>query len=150
MENLFSFFTDTGTTEASINIRSQMITFGLEMFKENPIWGYGIDNYKILYGVSYYAEAYSHNNLIELLVGVGIVGAFLYYYSNLVVIKNLYFINKSLNYNTIYYTIFSIIISYLLLGTSLVYYDSKHFSIILALGCIAGKLKKTNHKHYKN
>lgn len=149
MENLFSFFTDAGTTEASMNVRSQMITFGLEMFKSNPFWGYGIDNYRTLFGIAYFSEAYSHNNFVELLVGVGVLGAFLYYYSNIVVIKELYAISKSREYNTLYYTIFAIIIGYLLLGTSLVYYDSKHFSIILALGCVASHLKHTNLRTVK-
>ena len=149
MENLFSFFTENGTAEVSLNTRSQMISFGFEMFKSNPLWGYGIDNYRMLFGIEFYTQAYSHNNFIELLVGVGVIGTLLYYYSNLVVVRELYAIKKEREYNTLYYTLFAIIIGYLFLGISLVYYDSKHFSIILALGSVASRLKSTSNKRSK-
>lgn len=141
MEGLISFITNTGTVDTSIETRSVMLSFGIEAFKERPFLGYGIDNYRVLFGLDYFTPMYSHNNFIELLVGVGIIGAFTYYLSNIIVLKKIFMVNKNKKYITLYYTLMAIIISYLFLGFSLVYFDSKHFTILLALGSVVYRLK---------
>lgn len=52
---------------------------GLLVFTDNPIFGIGINNFRELFG------KYAHNNYIELLVDVGIVG-FVFFYSTYVLI----------------------------------------------------------------
>lgn len=131
MENMFSFLTGEGTDEASLNIRYSMAQVGMELFKNKPIMGYGIDNYRFLY-----AGTYSHNNFIELMVGTGIFGVFIYYLAHLLVIKDLFHISKSKKLETLCFTFITIILSYIVLSPSLVYYDSKHFSILLVLASV--------------
>jgi len=127
-ENLFDFIKGEGTKEGSINIRSNMINAGLELFINKPLFGYGIDNYRHLY-----SGTYSHNNYIELLVGTGLVGASVYYLTHIIVIKDLYNFSKKTIYKIPCYTFLAIIISYMILAASLVCYDAKLFSIILTI-----------------
>lgn len=55
---------------------------GLEWFVKKPWFGYGLDGFRAMYanvyGVSQTAY-YAHNNFIELLVDLGLVGFVLYY-----------------------------------------------------------------------
>lgn len=56
-------------------MRLTMILFGIQKFKESPLIGYGLDSFRWL-GLY---ETYSHSNIIEILVDLGIVGAVFYY-----------------------------------------------------------------------
>src|SRR5690606_29786498 len=46
---------------------------GWEAFKKKPILGYGVNSFRYYYGL------YSHNNFIELLFGLGLIGFLTYY-----------------------------------------------------------------------
>ncbi len=59
--------------EKSTLERKEYIEKGLEMFFNHPFGGIGIDTFRYYYG------GYSHNNFVELLLGVGLVGELLYY-----------------------------------------------------------------------
>ncbi|RAS99036.1 hypothetical protein A6E22_25100, partial [Bacillus cereus] len=86
MEHLFSYILGKGANEGSINIRANMIDMGLDWFQERPITGYGIDNFRSLYGIEAIGGefTYSHNNLVELLVGIGVIGTFLFYLTHFI------------------------------------------------------------------
>lgn len=131
IENLFSFLFDGGTKENSMNMRAYMAKFGFDLFKENPFLGYGINNYRILFNENCGLSTYSHNNFIELMIGTGILGVLVYYLIHIVVLKDLLKIKQSENYLNVNYVFIAIISSYIILAPSLVYYDSKHFSILL-------------------
>lgn len=73
LERLESYLSVTGNT--SDNLRAELIRFGLELFMENPFLGYGLNNYQLFH----WSGAYSHNNYIEVLVSLGIVGFVIYY-----------------------------------------------------------------------
>lgn len=142
LENLIAFF-GSGTTEGSINIRSNMIKQGLSWFKESPIFGYGLNNYRVLNKNETGIDLYSHNNLIELLIGIGVFGALVFYLLHIIVVINL--VKISGNTNQFLKTIFvSIILSYIFLTVGLVYYDNKHFSIIIAISSIIPTLIQRN------
>ena len=70
----------------SSEARYLLIEYGLEMFKEKPIFGTGLDSYRLLTPLSGY---YAHNNFIELLVDGGIVGFGLYYWFPCLIIISL-------------------------------------------------------------
>ncbi|QGH36259.1 hypothetical protein GI584_20415 [Gracilibacillus salitolerans] len=150
VENLISFIIEDSNEEASINVRNQLTSFGLEMFKDQPLTGYGIDNYKYLLSSYGGGNFYSHNNFIELLVGTGILGVLVFYLLHFVVLKDLFKTAKNNKYKTICYTFIAIIISYIVMSIGLVYYNSKHFSILLAVGSIISRVivvesrRKTN------
>lgn len=64
-----------GEETASDRARQSMIEFGLELFRQRPIHGFGLDNFRALY----IGRTYSHNNYIELLASGGIIALVLYY-----------------------------------------------------------------------
>ncbi len=74
------------TYNASDIIRSNLVEFGIELFKQHPIKGVGIANYELLniYGI------YSHSNYIEMLANVGIIGFILFYLPYVDSIKHLF------------------------------------------------------------
>lgn len=144
MEDLLAFLSGAGTTEGSINERALMIKFGFQMFKNKPLTGYGIDNFRILFGRVYGNWTYSHNNYIELMVDTGLLGVVFYYLTHLVVVKELIRTSKIALNKNICYVFISIIISYTFLSSSLVYYDSKYFSILIVLASCAIKLSQFN------
>ena len=67
-----------GRIESDI-LRQVMIDIGMEGFMESPLVGYGLDSFK------YYNQSitgrfyYAHNNYVELLYDLGLVGFVLYY-----------------------------------------------------------------------
>lgn len=72
-DRLMSFF--VGEYNASDAYRVKLIDAGWELFKEKPIFGYGISNFSRVSGLG----SYAHNNFIEVAVSTGIVG-FVFYY----------------------------------------------------------------------
>lgn len=78
-EGLMSFFSGKGIIDSSTLRRQEMIEFGLNAFSQQPVWGYGLDNFKALFFTERGLYSYAHNNYIEVLVDFGILGFFLYY-----------------------------------------------------------------------
>ncbi|QLY39823.1 O-antigen ligase family protein [Hujiaoplasma nucleasis] len=130
LENLYYYLSSGETSEGSIISRARMTSYGFDWFLSKPLLGYGIDNYRVLYGNTFFEAKYSHNNFIELLVGVGIVGLFLYLMYYLGAIKNLIF-NKNQITQDIRYSLLYVIFGYFALSSAMVFYDSKHITFIL-------------------
>lgn len=65
----------SGEETATDRERSAMVQYGLQLFRERPIHGFGIGNYETMY----IRGVYAHNNYIELLTSGGIVALILYY-----------------------------------------------------------------------
>ena len=76
--------------DTSFNWRKLMIEEGFEMFKQKPLFGYGINNFRYYFGEKYGLETYSHNNFIEMLVSGGIVGFIIYYSIYCYILKGLW------------------------------------------------------------
>jgi O-antigen ligase len=55
--------------------RLQMYKDGMTMLKSSPIWGIGLNNYKLLS----MSRTYSHSDYVEVLANTGIVGFILYF-----------------------------------------------------------------------
>lgn len=87
-ERLFDFFNvlfnnATSVTGRSTTVREDMIGIGWNYFKKSPLWGYGLDNFKYIYGSLRGEITYAHNTYIEVLVDTGIIGFILYFYPRL-------------------------------------------------------------------
>jgi len=137
VETMLDFVFGEGTNEGSINTRAYMIQVGIEFIKNKPLTGYGINNYRVLYSsVLGGRDTYAHNNYIELMVDTGIFGVLIYYLIHVIMLKNLLKSSSLATNKTIYFVFAAIIISYMVLALSLVYYDSKHFSFVLTLASI--------------
>lgn len=76
---LYGFMGDEDIADSSANTRLMFIELGWEKFSENPWLGFGLSTFGVLTGF----DTYAHNNYVELLVGVGIVGTLIYYFYHL-------------------------------------------------------------------
>ena len=129
-----------GTTDGSFNTRMNMIKYGWDWFKEKPLFGYGINNYRVLYSRIGFEGTYSHNNVIELLVSVGLIGTIIFYLSYLGVLVNVFKIRKE--DRVLILAIVSIIIGYLIMSFGLVFYSSKHIAVIISMASVIPILYK--------
>lgn len=76
LESLYRQWILGEDVDGSAITRNNMIAIGLELFLSmNPIFGLGLNNFKYLSGY----WTYSHNNYIELLCSLGIVGILVFY-----------------------------------------------------------------------
>lgn len=86
IDRFIQTITGTGVRENSTSQRIFLLTYGFKWFTQKPILGYGLDSFRTLFynarGILYYA----HNNYLELLVDLGILGTAIYYalYVNLI------------------------------------------------------------------
>ena len=81
MESLFSFIrTGHSISGKSAEIRATMIEIGFDKWMDSPIWGYGFDSFKYYNRLMTGHFYYSHNNYIELLYDLGIIGFAIYYW----------------------------------------------------------------------
>ena len=108
--------------DSSTAVRTQMIRSGLVWFTESPIIGVGIDNYKVLYARTFGEYRYAHNNYIELLVDIGVVG-FLCYYSMYIYL--LFKLNRMRNQGDSPQILFMILLIQLFFDIAAVSYLSK-------------------------
>jgi len=145
VENTINFFGNSGINESSTLMRNYMIKFGIEKFKEKPILGWGIANYRVLLDQDIGRRGYAHNNYIELLVDVGTIGMIVYYLMYIFSLFKLKKIEIGI-YKNYRYLFISLFLSILIIGYSSVYYYNKHFYILLAMASvlIGGKSNEKN------
>lgn len=83
LDNLLKVLIGTGAGDDSTSFRFLLIEWGIQWFRDRPIWGYGADNFRALVGThdtwAGPAGTYAHNNFLELLVDFGIIGTIIYY-----------------------------------------------------------------------
>ena len=87
MEGLINTFLGVGNAEASAESRGIMIAIGLKKWLDSPIWGYGFDSFKYYNLATTGGFYYAHNNFVEILYDLGIVGFILYYYFYFKILK---------------------------------------------------------------
>ena len=75
LESLYLQWIQGEGVDNSATTRERMIAIGMDMFQRAPIFGSGHNTFKFYSGYN----TYSHNNYVELLVSVGVVGLLLYY-----------------------------------------------------------------------
>jgi len=71
-EGLFHML-EGGKGDASSGERAYLIKEGFNIFMDNPVFGTGLNTFRVFLG------KYAHNNYLELLVDVGIIGFVLFY-----------------------------------------------------------------------
>jgi len=151
LENIFYFVLGKEINESSLSVRADMIRIGFELFMSKPISGYGVDNYRILYSnLTNRASTYAHNNYIDLLVGTGIFGVFVYYLIHIIILKDLLVYSRQVDNKTIYFVFIAIIISYMILSFAKVYYYEKYISYIFAVASVITKIDRDEKLKIKN
>ena len=98
--SLFDFVTKGEIQDFSMMSRNNMIKVGIEWFKLRPFRGYGLDNFRFLYNKYFGYDYYAHNNYIELLVDLGVIGVIVYYLFYMYIFKNLLSFKLHINYKT--------------------------------------------------
>jgi len=144
LDTFSNLFYSTGVADNSTTTRLGMIQYGLEQFIYRPIQGYGINNFRVLYQQATGWDTYSHNNFVELLVDVGIVGFSLYYYIYYIILRQA----KKLSVGTT--TIFVLILITIVDGVFGPNYYEKSLYIIFAMGYYSTLSKKQKFNDKKN
>lgn len=134
-------FLGIGYADFSTLIRIRMIEFGIELFKARPILGYGLANYAILSPFSTYA----HNNYIELIVGVGLLGLILYYFAYLYLIRMHLKYFKRIPYSSLFLTL---LVGLIIMEFGLVSYYIEIYQIIIASAFSAITISKKILNNY--
>ena len=80
LELFLEVFKNGGNTDGSTAIRIDMVKWGLEQFKETPIFGIGFSAGSAVMSKHGSDLGLFHNTFIEMLVGGGIVGFCLYFF----------------------------------------------------------------------
>ena len=70
---------DIYEADSSTLIRAFMIENGWRWFLWRPIQGYGLNNYGVLIADIMGSHVYAHNNFVELMVDLGLMGLIVYY-----------------------------------------------------------------------
>ena len=78
-EGIFNWISEGTSSVGSDKLRNEMIEIGLDQWKNRPVLGYGLDTFKYYNQITTGHFYYAHNNFVELLYDVGIVGFTLYY-----------------------------------------------------------------------
>lgn len=125
IKGMTNFFSGQGNVDDSTLVRIQMIDRGIELFKKKPILGYGIANYSVVSPFS----TYSHNNYVELLVGVGIIGTIVYYSIYIYIIFNLLRFKKKDKSLSLF---FALVLGIVVMEYGLVSYYIEIYQIIIA------------------
>lgn len=141
IESLLVLLTEGSTDEGSLENRQELVEIGLAYIKERPWTGYGLDCFKMITGFGTggnvgagQAGYYSHNNYVELLFGVGIVGLVLFYIPILSLLKK---ILKNLKKHVCVRYLFAILVTKLAVEYAYVSYYNRMDAYLLAiiLGC---------------
>ncbi len=121
--------------EGSANTRFRMIQEGVALWRESPIIGYGINQFRWVSSFT----TYSHNNYTELLVSFGAIG-FLLYHAILLGILLRGGLSAGLRQPRAWLVIASVVLI-LLFGISVVYYTNRLMWLFIAvLGHVSASL----------
>lgn len=127
--------------DRSVNSRMLMINVGYSIFANNPLWGCGINNAQFILEY-YFARTYLHNNYIELLADLGLIGFCLYYLVYLYDIIGLIKYRRLKVYNELSSILIILLIMLLIADISVVFYYNKIVYVIF--GTISILLTKNN------
>lgn len=135
-ERVLSIFSFDTNNDISIDQRYGYLVQAFQYWIENPIFGVGIDQFRVLNNSSY-----SHNNYVELLGTTGITGFISFYYCHFIILKSFFLSKKNQPY--FIYSIFFLTII-LLSDISQVSYAEKPYWVIFTFAMFI--VSKNNSK----
>jgi len=147
VDGIINIFTGSGTENTSALLRFYMINVGWDYFCDRPFLGYGLDNFRNLLLLNMGFMTYSHNNFLEILVDLGLVGFINYYVLYFKLVKR--FFSTKTNNITIK-TIMMILIINLVLDFGEVSYYNKITYVYLILYYLAAEQLKRGDNIVKN
>ncbi len=126
LNNDYSGYVDTSTRE-----RNLMRKKAIDYFIDSPVYGNGISSFMYKFGADYGIYLYSHNNYLEILCDLGLIG-FIWYYAWFVRII-IYLIKKFKTSNTIEKFMLLFLVVILILDYGTVSFDKLHYILFLDL-----------------
>lgn len=138
MEGLLNIFHESSSVDNSTDIRRNLISLGIEKFRQRPLLGYGTSHYALMNTIK--AGYYSHNNFVELLVNNGLVGFIVYYYAYVFILFNLF--KLIIKKDRIAIIIFVLISVNLIIQMGVVVYYDKLQYLYIVLGFVHIKKSK--------
>ncbi len=117
-----------GAEEGSSNARVRFVKNGWKGFKEQPWIGHGADSFR------YYNVLYAHNNYIELLFDLGIIGPIIYYSIHFQIIRRLFRFRTGMFISAFVFVL-------MLMDVAYVSYSEKRNMMILVVVIVAVKKK---------
>ena len=131
-------------------VRMNMIHYGLQYFFEQPLFGLGQSGFAVRFMEDYGRMVYSHNNYVELLANLGIIG-FLYYYCFLAYVYWRLIWQKRKNNKSIYNFFVVFLLAVLLLDFGIVsYYSQNLLQVFIAIAAKTALQKEGIYKNMKN
>ena len=131
MSDLVLLLTNQGGRGLTGYNRIEYVKLGMNLFKEHPLLGIGIDNSRIYTAAYYSKDHYLHNNFVELLACGGIVGFFLYYVIHIHFLRNIFRMKRCFDKESAFCII--MIICMLVMDYGLVSYTSKSTYFLLLI-----------------
>ena len=148
IEALFDAFFSGGSNDTSVSTRLEMIVVGFQEFLKSPIIGHGIGYSTVITLEVFGRETYLHNNYVELLSSVGLVGTLIYYALYFTPIKHLFGYVKKQNAHSV--LLFTILLMFMLSHIGGVdYYDKIAYLYILAAWLCVSQIKSENETEVK-
>lgn len=142
MEGLFNLFTEKGKADYSTIERQKLIELGIDIWKESPLLGHGISTFAAISNT----KTYSHNNYVELLCGVGLIGMLFYYTFHVYLIMKLYN-RKEMGTERLYWAALILLLAVFDVGAVSYNMYPVHFLLLLANCALhnptAGQQQKT-------
>lgn len=80
IDRMIAMFKGVGEVDSSALLRKTYINIGKKVFWDSPVLGHGVANFSLINLKNTGRYTYSHNNFIEILVGLGMVGFISYYW----------------------------------------------------------------------
>lgn len=138
IESLILMMFGVGGGDVSTLTRQLMVARGMEMISERPLFGFGVGSYSKASGIG----TYSHNNYIELGVGLGLFGILTYYSIYMI---NIFRLIKNIKFKILIpLVVLSVFLPIIEIG--LVTYNIFTWNIIIALSFAAVRIKMTNNE----
>jgi len=79
VEEMIEALLGIGSGDSSFQSRKVLISAAIDAWMESPIIGHGLDCFRIFGKIATGRDYYAHNNYVELLADIGVVGTLIYY-----------------------------------------------------------------------
>lgn len=124
--------------DGSSVMRAKMIETGITLIKQRPLLGHGIGSFARISGWNVYA----HNNYIELLVGIGVIGTSLYYSIYVVLLLGMRKLRKNLTVTPL----ITIMAIFPIIDIAFVSYNTFMWQVIISLSYAVYKYENNNRR----
>ena len=128
VESFLASFTGNGSVDSSTEIREEYVVDAIRAWRERPLIGCGLDCYREINEIK--KGMYAHNNYVELLADLGVIGAVIYYSAYVYCFVKLI---KSKSKNELRWLLILLLIIFLLMDYGSVSYNSLFNGMLLML-----------------